>query len=90
LTLPGELIFLGVSILGETIRIFTVGYAPRNTSGRNTIAGQIADELNTSGIYSLVRHPLYLGNFFIWLGPVLFVRTFVFVIFFIPGLLVIL
>jgi protein-S-isoprenylcysteine O-methyltransferase Ste14 len=78
-----ELIFLGISLLGEAFRIITVGYAPRNTSGRNTIAGQIADELNTTGIYSLVRHPLYLGNFFMWLGPVLFVRTFVFVIIFI-------
>ena len=78
-----ESIFLGVSLLGEAIRIYTVGYAPRNTSGRNTMAGQIADDLNTTGIYSLVRHPLYLGNFFMWLGPVLFVRTFVFGIFFI-------
>lgn len=78
-----ELIFLGVSLFGEAIRIYTVGYAPRNTSGRNTIAGQIADELNSTGIYSIVRHPLYVGNFFMWLGPVLFVRTFVFVIIFI-------
>jgi protein-S-isoprenylcysteine O-methyltransferase Ste14 len=78
-----ELIFLGVSLFGEAIRIYAVGYAPRNTSGRNTIAGQIADELNTTGIYSLVRHPLYVGNFFMWLGPVLFVRTLVFVIIFI-------
>jgi protein-S-isoprenylcysteine O-methyltransferase Ste14 len=78
-----ELIFLGISLFGEAIRIYTVGYAPRNTSGRNTVAGQIADELNTTGIYSLVRHPLYLGNFFMWLGPVLFVRTIVFVIIFI-------
>jgi len=78
-----ELIFLGVSLFGEAIRIYTVGYAPKNTSGRNTSAGQIADELNTTGIYSLVRHPLYAGNFFMWLGPVLFVRTPVFIVFFI-------
>jgi len=78
-----ELIFLGVSLFGEAIRIYTVGYAPKNTSGRNTAAGQIADELNTTGIYSLVRHPLYVGNFFMWLGPVLFVRTSVFIVFFI-------
>ena len=38
-----ELIFLGVSLFGEAIRVYTVGYAPRNTSGRNTSAGQIAD-----------------------------------------------
>jgi protein-S-isoprenylcysteine O-methyltransferase Ste14 len=73
--LRDELIFLAVSLFGQVIRILTVGFAPKNTSGRNTIAGQIADELNVSGIYSLVRHPLYLGNFFMWLGPVLFLRS---------------
>lgn len=77
-----ELIFLGVSLFGEAIRVYTVGYAPRNTSGRNTSAGQIADELNTTGIYSVIRHPLYTGNFFMWLGPVLFVRTPVFLFLF--------
>jgi protein-S-isoprenylcysteine O-methyltransferase Ste14 len=70
-----ELIFLGVSLLGEIIRILTVGFTPKNTSGRNTINGQVADELNVTGIYSLVRHPLYLGNFLMWLGPVLFLRS---------------
>jgi protein-S-isoprenylcysteine O-methyltransferase Ste14 len=70
-----ELIFLGVSLLGQIIRILTVGYTPKNTSGRNTANGQLADELNVTGIYSLLRHPLYLGNFFMWLGPVLFIRS---------------
>jgi protein-S-isoprenylcysteine O-methyltransferase Ste14 len=70
-----ELIFLGVSLFGQAIRIFTVGFAPKNTSGRNTATGQIADELNVTGIYSILRHPLYLGNFFMWLGPVLFLRS---------------
>jgi protein-S-isoprenylcysteine O-methyltransferase Ste14 len=70
-----ELIFLGVSLFGQAIRIFTVGFAPKNTSGRNTVTGQIADELNVTGIYSILRHPLYLGNFFMWLGPVLFLRS---------------
>lgn len=73
--LRDELIFLGVSILGQVIRILTVGFAPRNTSGRNTVNGQIADELNVTGIYSIIRHPLYLGNFFMWLGPALFLRS---------------
>jgi len=78
-----ELIFLGVSLLGEIIRIITVGIAPKNTSGRNTVNGQIADELNVTGIYSIIRHPLYLGNFFMWLGPVLFLRSVSFTIVFI-------
>ena len=63
-----EYICLGVSLFGLLIRILTVGYTPANTSGRNTTEGQIADVLNTTGIYSTVRHPLYVGNFFMWLG----------------------
>ncbi len=73
--LRDEMIFLGISLLGEVIRIISVGFAARNTSGRNTAAGQIADELNITGLYSIVRHPLYAGNFFMWLGPVLFLRS---------------
>jgi len=78
-----ELIFLGVSFLGQIIRILTVGFTPKNTSGRNTVNGQLADELNVTGIYSLLRHPLYLGNFFMWLGPVLFLRSVSFTIIFV-------
>jgi len=73
--LSEELIFLLVSLFGQLIRIFTVGFAPGNTSGRNTVYGQLADEINRSGIYSIVRHPLYVGNFFMWLGPALFLRS---------------
>ncbi|MCL2512235.1 MAG: isoprenylcysteine carboxylmethyltransferase family protein [Bacteroidales bacterium] len=63
-----ENVCLAVSLLGLAIRIYTVGYTPANTSGRNTKDGQVADELNTTGIYSTVRNPLYLGNFLMWLG----------------------
>jgi protein-S-isoprenylcysteine O-methyltransferase Ste14 len=63
-----EMASLSLSFLGLIIRILTVGFTPKNTSGRNTAQGQVADSLNTSGIYSVVRHPLYLGNYFMWLG----------------------
>ncbi len=63
-----EFLCLGISLIGLFIRIITVGHTPKNTSGRNTKEGQIAEELNTTGVYSIVRHPLYLGNFFMWLG----------------------
>lgn len=78
-----ELICLGVSIFGLIIRIYTVGHTPGNTSGRNTAEGQVADTLNTTGIYSVVRHPLYLGNFFMWLGPAMLVQKIWFVVAFI-------
>jgi protein-S-isoprenylcysteine O-methyltransferase Ste14 len=55
------------SVIGLVIRIFTIGYTAKNTSGRNT-SGQLADTLNTTGIYSIVRHPLYLGNYLMWTG----------------------
>ena len=61
---------LAVSFLGLAVRVMVVGCAPVNTSGRNT-KGQLADSLKTTGIYSVVRHPLYLGNFLIGLGVVL-------------------
>jgi protein-S-isoprenylcysteine O-methyltransferase Ste14 len=66
-----EMLCLGVSIAGLCIRIHVAGHAPKRTSGRNTVKGQRADFLNTSGMYSLMRHPLYLGNFLMVLGPVM-------------------
>lgn len=62
-----EMLCLAVSLSGLAIRIWTVGYTPANTSGRN-VEEQVADELNTTGLYSVVRNPLYLGNFLMWLG----------------------
>lgn len=62
---------LSVSFLGECIRIITVAFVPAGTSGRNTKQQQ-ATSLNQTGIYSIVRHPLYLGNFLIFLGPFIF------------------
>ncbi|MGM0376369.1 MAG: methyltransferase family protein [Bacteroidota bacterium] len=64
-----EMLALLISLTGFFIRVYTVGHTPRRTSGRNTKRGQLAETLNTSGIYSIVRHPLYLGNFLMWIGP---------------------
>jgi protein-S-isoprenylcysteine O-methyltransferase Ste14 len=68
-----------ISLLGFIIRAIAIGTTPVGTSGRNTKEGQVAESLNTKGIYSMVRHPLYLGNYFMWIGIVLFTFNFSFV-----------
>ena len=53
--------------LGLLLRAWTVGTVPAGTSGRGT-KEQRSETLNTTGSYSLVRHPLYLGNALLWAG----------------------
>lgn len=60
-----------VSLIGQVIRAIAIGTSNKHTSGRNT-KEQVAEALNTKGIYSTVRHPLYLGNYFMWIGIVMF------------------
>lgn len=56
-----------VLLFGHIIRIIIIGYCDEHTSGRNRHE-QVAHHLNTKGCYSMVRHPLYLANFLIWIG----------------------
>jgi protein-S-isoprenylcysteine O-methyltransferase Ste14 len=56
-----------LSFSGLGLRMIIVGHAPYRTCGRNT-REQVADTLNTTGMYSVVRHPLYLANYIIILG----------------------
>jgi hypothetical protein len=67
-------ICFAVSILGMGFRGMAVGYAAPGTSGRNR-ATQIADHLNQTGPYSVVRHPLYVGNIVMTLGIVMLLRS---------------
>lgn len=60
-----------ISFSGFMLRCYTIGTTPRGTSGRNTDK-QVANLLNTNGIYSTVRHPLYLGNYLMWAGLLIF------------------
>jgi protein-S-isoprenylcysteine O-methyltransferase Ste14 len=69
-----ETLSIFISFLGLGIRCFTVGYVPRGTSGRNT-KSQSAESLNTTGMYSILRHPLYVGNFIIVFGITLFIQV---------------
>lgn len=69
-----EVFCISVSILGLLIRVVTIGWIAEGTSGRNT-QGQLAATINTTGMYSVVRHPLYLGNFLMVLGIFLFTQV---------------
>ena len=66
------LVCLAVGMSGQKVRGLCVGFTPAGTSGRNTKEGQVAESLNTKGMYSMCRHPLYLGNLLMWLGIVLY------------------
>jgi protein-S-isoprenylcysteine O-methyltransferase Ste14 len=61
-----------LSFVGFLIRFYTIGTTPHGTSGRNT-KQQVAEVLNSTGIYATLRHPLYLGNYLIWIGIVTYV-----------------
>ena len=69
-----EALCILIGMLGLGIRAYTIGHTPAHTSGRNT-KKQVAEQLNTKGIYSIVRHPLYLGNYFMMLGVVMFAHS---------------
>jgi protein-S-isoprenylcysteine O-methyltransferase Ste14 len=73
-----ESIALYVGLFGVLLRLYTVDFTPKNTSGRNISEGRIADELNTKGLYSLTRNPLYVGIFFMWMGLVFYIGVILF------------
>lgn len=74
-----EGICVALAFFGLGIRALTVGYTPKGTSGRNT-REQIAATLNVTGMYSLTRNPLYLGNAITYMAIALFTQGFYFTI----------
>jgi protein-S-isoprenylcysteine O-methyltransferase Ste14 len=66
-----------IAFLGLGIRAMVVGQTPAGTSGRNT-HGQVAEVLNTTGLYSVTRNPLYLGNAIIYMAIALFTQSVMF------------
>ncbi len=79
-----SVVCLLISVSGLAMRTIVVGWVPKGTSGRNR-KKQVANTLNTNGIYSTVRHPLYLGNFLMWMGLIIYTGNIWFII--IAGLL---
>ncbi len=62
-----ELLCFAVALCGLFMRAFVIGTAPHGASTRGT-RRPTADSLSTLGMYSIVRHPLYLANTLVALG----------------------
>ena len=60
------LIGFGIAIIGQIIRIITIGLVYIVRGGRNRRV--YADDLVTTGIFSHCRNPLYVGNILILAG----------------------
>jgi protein-S-isoprenylcysteine O-methyltransferase Ste14 len=56
-----QFVSLAIALAGLAVRVVAIGTAPAGTSERST-SNPRASELRTTGLYSVVRHPLYLGN----------------------------
>jgi protein-S-isoprenylcysteine O-methyltransferase Ste14 len=69
-----EIFCFFVGGLGIALRVLTVAFVSAGTSGRGTVQPS-ASHLNTTGMYSIVRNPLYLGNFLTYAAPALFMRV---------------
>ncbi|MFO0597911.1 MAG: isoprenylcysteine carboxylmethyltransferase family protein [Myxococcaceae bacterium] len=61
-----NLLGLASCALGALLRFVTVGLVPEGTSSQSRTLS--AQALTTDGPYSVVRHPLYLGNLLITVG----------------------
>jgi protein-S-isoprenylcysteine O-methyltransferase Ste14 len=57
---------LGVTLLGQVIRILVIGYTPIRSGGAKKKVA--AEALHTSGLLNHVRNPLYVGNILVTTG----------------------
>ncbi len=62
--IPSFLMGIISILIGESIRIWSVSYAGLTTRAREIMAPYLVRE----GPYAYIRHPIYLGNFFIGIG----------------------
>ncbi|MCD8496858.1 MAG: isoprenylcysteine carboxylmethyltransferase family protein, partial [Alphaproteobacteria bacterium] len=70
----GFILVLLYHFVGWLFAGFLLGMFLPATSGRNTKM-QRANYLNTTGLYSVVKNPLYLGNFIAMLGVVMSLKV---------------
>jgi protein-S-isoprenylcysteine O-methyltransferase Ste14 len=71
-----------VALLGQFMRIFTIGFDYIIRGGKDHKV--YAERLVQGGAYSLVRNPMYVGNFFLLMGLTLASNSWVFVLIGVP------
>jgi len=71
-----------VAVLGQACRVFTIGLAYIIRGGKDHKV--YAEELVTSGLYSHVRNPMYVGNFFLVIGLAIASNSWVFALLGVP------
>jgi protein-S-isoprenylcysteine O-methyltransferase Ste14 len=71
-----------VALLGEALRIVTIGYEYIERGGRNRQV--YASRLVQGGVFAQCRNPLYLGNILLTLGLALIVHALVFYLIVLP------
>lgn len=59
--------WVAIAMLGGIVRIVTSGFAAPGTSGEGKAEAE-AETLNTTGAYSVVRNPLYVGRILTFTG----------------------
>lgn len=73
-----EIFCLSLAFAGLAIRFLVMGYSPPGSSyiGKSTNNPE-TKKFETTAVYSLCRHPLYLGNFVMVFGILLFLNSIV-------------
>ncbi|MBP7571202.1 MAG: DUF1295 domain-containing protein [Acidobacteria bacterium] len=56
-----QVVAVAIALAGLAVRVVAIGTAAEGTSERSTVNPR-ASRLRTTGLYSLMRHPLYAGN----------------------------
>jgi protein-S-isoprenylcysteine O-methyltransferase Ste14 len=69
-----QMLSLVIALAGLAVRVAAVGTAPPGTSERSTTSPR-ASTLRTTGLYSVARHPLYVGNSLTAVGLACFTTT---------------
>lgn len=77
-----DVVGMTCALLGQTLRIVTIGYEYIERGGRNRQV--FASKLVQGGVFGHCRNPLYVGNILIALGFALIVNSYLFYLIVIP------